>query len=78
MDKPLISIIIPAYNAERFLGETLLSVVNQTYENWECVIIDDGSSDNTLSVAQKWAEDNPKFKVFSKKMKDIAKLVILA
>lgn len=67
MDKPLISIIIPAYNAERFLGETLHSVMSQTYENWECLIINDGSTDNTLSVAKQWAVKNPKIKVFDKK-----------
>lgn len=66
-DKPLISIIIPVFNAELFLEETLNSVEKQTYENWECIIINDGSTDSTLSIAKQWAEKNPKIKVFDKK-----------
>ena len=50
---PLISVVIPAYNAEQFLDETLESVLSQTYENWECIIVNDGSTDSTESVAKK-------------------------
>lgn len=67
MDKPLISIVIPTYNAECFLDETLHSVLNQTYENWECLIINDGSTDNSLTIAERWMEGNSKLKVFDKK-----------
>lgn len=41
----LISVIISAYNAEQFLDETLEFVLAQTYENWECIIVNDGSTD---------------------------------
>ena len=54
---PLISVVIPAYNAEQFLDETLESVLSQTYENWECIIVNDGSTDNTESIAKKWCEN---------------------
>jgi glycosyltransferase involved in cell wall biosynthesis len=47
MNKHLISIIIPTYNRAHYLKDTLESIINQTYENWECIIIDDGSTDNT-------------------------------
>lgn len=47
MNSPLVSIIIPTFNREHLIGETLDSVVAQTYENWECLVIDDGSSDYT-------------------------------
>ena len=49
----LISVVIPAYNAEQFLDETLESVLSQTYENWECIIVNDGSTDNTGEIAKK-------------------------
>ena len=47
MNKPLISVLIPAYNHERYVQETILSIINQTYENIELLIINDGSSDST-------------------------------
>ena len=63
---PLISVIIPAYNAEQFLDETLESVLSQTYENWECIIVNDGSTDNTESIAKKWCEKDARFCYFYK------------
>jgi len=50
MKKPLISIIIPTYNRANFIGETLDSVLAQTYTNWECIIVDDDSNDNTSKI----------------------------
>ncbi len=57
MKKPKVSIIIPAYNAEKFIEETLDSVVNQTWDNIEAFVIDDGSRDNTVEVAIKYESD---------------------
>lgn len=57
--KQLVSIIMPAYNAESFIGEAINSVVNQTYSNWELIIIDDGSTDKTAEKVQSWVvKDN--------------------
>lgn len=50
--EPLVSVIIPAYNHENYVEETLLSIINQTYKNIELIIIDDGSSDETFKVIQ--------------------------
>jgi glycosyltransferase involved in cell wall biosynthesis len=50
--KPLISIIIRCYNQAQYLGAALQSVYNQTYSNWECIIINDGSPDNTEEIAK--------------------------
>ena len=63
---PLISVVIPAYNAEQFLDETLESVLSQTYENWECIIVNDGSTDNTESIAKKWCEKDSRFRLTNK------------
>ena len=51
---PLISIIIPVYNCERYLGETIDAVLNQDYENIECIVVDDGSSDSSYDVASRY------------------------
>ena len=63
---PLISVVIPAYNAGQFLDETLESVLSQTYENWECIIVNDGSTDNTESIAKKWCEKDSRFRLTNK------------
>ena len=48
--KALVSIITPAYNSAKFIAETIQSVQNQTYENWEMLIVDDGSTDKTEAI----------------------------
>ena len=60
---PLVSVIIPLYNAEKYISETILSVLGQTYPNIEVLIINDGSTDNSFSVAKAYESD--KIKVFS-------------
>lgn len=63
---PFVSIIIPCYNQASFLGETLDSVLQQTYVNWECIIVDDGSPDNTKEVANIYCNKDSRFKYFYK------------
>lgn len=63
---PLVSIIIPTYNRADLIGETLDSVLNQTYINWECIIIDDGSTDHSLVVIQKYSNIDSRFKYLSR------------
>lgn len=53
-ETPLVSVITPAYNRASFLDETIMSVINQDYPNLEYIVLDDGSSDNTLDVIQKY------------------------
>jgi len=67
VDKPLISIITVVYNGEQFLEETILSVINQTYDNLEYIIIDGGSTDGTINIIKKyedrisyWVSENDK------------------
>ena len=52
---PLISVVMPCYNSENFLGEAIQSVINQTYKNWELFIIDDASTDHSAAVAKEYA-----------------------
>ena len=58
MEQPLISIIIPMYNVEEYLNKCLDSVINQTYKKLEIILVDDGSPDNTVQVAQDWINDH--------------------
>ena len=50
MNQPLVSIAIPCYNCSRFVEDAVRSVINQTYQNWELLIIDDGSKDNSVEI----------------------------
>ena len=59
----LVSIITPCYNGERFLAETIESVLGQTYANWEMLIVDDGSRDNTAQVAAGYAARDGRIQV---------------
>lgn len=54
----LVSIVIPAYNAERYIGRTLRSALDQTYGNTEIIVIDDGSTDRTRSTVESFAVDD--------------------
>lgn len=64
MSQPLVSIIIPTFNRAHLIGETLDSVLAQTYQNWECIIVDDGSSDNTDEVVGTYTAKDPRFKYY--------------
>lgn len=63
---PLISIIVPCYDQAEFLPEALQSVMEQTNENWECIIVNDGSPDNTEEVAMEWLSKDNRFKYIYK------------
>ena len=62
-EKGLVSIIIPVFNRETLLPETLDSILDQTYDQWECIIVDDGSTDTSLEVARTYASKDSRFKV---------------
>jgi glycosyltransferase involved in cell wall biosynthesis len=64
-EQPLVSVILPVYNGERFVAETLESALRQTYRNLEIIIIDDGSTDRTNAVLQSLAAGDPRVHVFT-------------
>src|SRR5690349_19675037 len=56
--KPLVSILIPAFNSQKWLADTIRSAIGQTWERKEIIIVDDGSSDQTLAVAKRFGSKN--------------------
>ena len=61
---PLVSIILPTYNRKKYLNRSINSVLNQTYKNWELLIIDDGSNDGTLSLIKNYLNQFPNIRCF--------------
>lgn len=64
--KPFVSIIIPTYNRAHLVSETLKSVLGQTYNNWECIVVEDGSSDNTEKVIKTYLEKDERFYFYNR------------
>jgi hypothetical protein len=63
MEKEKVSIIVPMYNAEKFIGKAIETVLSQTYENWEMLIMNDVSTDNSLAVVNEFAKKDDRIKV---------------
>ena len=63
MTKDLVSIITPAFRAAPYVGETIASVIAQTYTNWEMLIVDDCSPDNTCEVVEEWSKKDDRVKL---------------
>lgn len=72
MQKPVISVIIPCYNQAQYLDECLQSVIDQTYQDWECIIVNDGSPDNTEEVVKFWLKKDTRFKYFFQENKGVS------
>ena len=65
--QPLISVITPTYNAEKYIEETIRSVQKQTYQEWEMIIVDDCSTDQTLRIIKEFANLDSRIKVYKQK-----------
>ncbi|HHE3510640.1 glycosyltransferase family 2 protein [Pasteurella multocida] len=64
-NKPLVSVLICAYNVEKYIEECINAVINQTYKNLEIIIVNDGSSDNTYFLLKKLAEKDNRIKILN-------------
>jgi len=62
---PQVSIVVPVRNRELILGQTLESVRGQTFEDWECIVVDDHSTDGSVAAAHHCAEGDPRFRIVS-------------
>lgn len=69
METPLVTIVIPVFNSEEYLEETLQTVADQVYPQWECILVDDGSSDRSEHIAQTFSEKDTRFKWFQRDRK---------
>ncbi|HLV40460.1 glycosyltransferase [Xanthomarina sp.] len=72
MPQALISIVVPCYNVETFINNALQSIFLQTYTNWECILVDDGSKDNTSGEIDFWVKKDPRFKYFHQENKGVS------
>nr|WP_304677156.1 MULTISPECIES: glycosyltransferase family 2 protein [Neisseria] len=63
--QPLVSVLICAYNAEKYFAQSLAAVVNQTWRNLEILIVDDGSTDGTLAIARRFQEQDGRIRIIS-------------
>lgn len=68
----LLSIIIPIYNSENYLSDCLNSVAAQTYTQWECLLIDDESSDHSSEICKRYVECDSRFRYLRKKNGGVA------
>ena len=67
MDSITFSIIMPCYNSETYVADAVESLLKQTYYNWELIVVNDGSTDNTLDILNNFADKDKRIKVYSKK-----------
>lgn len=72
MKKGMVSVIIPVYNREKYIEECINSVFEQSYQNFEIVLVDDGSTDNTLSICKALAEKDARIKIFEGEHKGVS------
>lgn len=63
--RPLVSVVMPSYNSEKYIPEAIHSVIAQTYENWELLIIDDGSTDSTANIVKQFSDIDSRITLYS-------------
>lgn len=72
MDEPLVSIIVPVYNTSSYLPKCIYSLINQTYSNIEIILVNDGSTDNSLEVLKEFARKDKRIKVLNQENKGVS------
>lgn len=66
VDSIKVSVVVPVYNVEEYIDATLQSLINQTYTNWQAIVVDDGSTDSSLSICQKYQRMDDRIMVYTK------------
>ena len=64
MNSSLVSVLMTAYNRQQYIAEAIQSVIANTYQNWELIIVDDRSNGDTVAIAKKFAEKDNRIKVY--------------
>lgn len=64
MNQPMVSVLMTAYNREKYIGEAIESVLASTYKNWELIIVDDRSTDNTVTIANEYVLKDARIRVY--------------
>ena len=62
MSKPLVSVVMAVHNNERYIAESIDGVLEQTYKNWELIVVDDASTDDSLKIARKYASEDSRIR----------------
>ena len=70
--EPVVSIIVPAYNADRFINETIDSILKQTYDSWELIIVNDGSTDKTKEIIGKYISSDSRIRIINQSNKGVS------
>lgn len=72
-DSKSVSIVIPVYNASEYLSETVESFLRQTYDNWEMILVNDGSTDDSLDIIKKYSAQDSRIRYIDKQNEGISK-----
>ena len=72
-ETPKCTVIVPVFNSERWIASTLRSIQNQSYSSWECLVINDGSTDNSRLIIEKFVKEDSRFKLISTNNQGVAK-----
>lgn len=64
-NNPLVSVVIPVYNAGKYLNDLLMDIISQTYQTLEIIIVNDGSTDDSLNIAERYAQSDDRIKIIS-------------
>ena len=74
---PLLTVLMPVYNAEKFLKDSIGSILKQTYSDFELLILDDGSTDNSLKIIKAYAKEDKRIKILVNKTNQGEKLNVV-